>query len=106
MQLSPSGRAHWRALPYDQLADLIETGTLADSDLTFAAEELGAHDSPRVRAVLLRLLEHPSAVVREGAIYGLARGDLTDDIAAALTKLAKLDTSDGVRSAAIGALDA
>lgn len=44
--------------------------------LTFVAEEIGDCDAPyvpRVRLALSRLLDHPSKVVREGALYGLAK---------------------------------
>jgi len=44
------------------------------AQLTFAAEEAGhLEDHDAARQVLLKLLNHPEAVVREGACYGLQR---------------------------------
>ena len=46
---------------------------LRPSDLTFVAEALGRlQDSDNARSVLIRLLGHEAALVREGAIYGLS----------------------------------
>jgi hypothetical protein len=49
------------------------------------------------------LLGHASAVVREGAIYGLQK-HLDADVRASLEMLARSDSSAGVRSAAEDAL--
>ena len=70
------------------------------SELTFAAEAVGMlSDSEAVRAALMPLLGHSIALVREGAIYGLAR-HLNDSVMAALRELAQSDPSPGVREAA------
>lgn len=53
------------------LIEQLTSGALQPSALTFAAEWAGRSGSAAATAVLLALLEHPSAVVREGAVYGL-----------------------------------
>lgn len=89
-----------------QLALLIKSRGLHPGDLTFAAEILGrSTESNRVRAVLVPLLRHEEAVVREGAIYGLAAH--LDAVARdELSRLATSDRSAAVRTAAGDALDA
>ncbi len=74
-------------------------------DLTFALEMIGArHDSARVRATLLPYLSHPDPIVREGAIYGIAR-HLDDDTRAALGRMAESDDSGEIRTTAREALE-
>ncbi len=87
-----------------ELAKLIEAPVLASADLTFAAEALGrTTNSDRVRRVLVPLLKHPSAIVREGAIYGLQL-HLNPQTREALAAVAASDPSEGVRTAALDAL--
>jgi HEAT repeat protein len=67
--------------------------------LTYAAEVAGQHlPSEVVVPALLALLKHESALVREGAVYGLAQheGDSIDDELRTLVA----DPSPGVRTAA------
>lgn len=82
----------------------VASGELRPGFLTYAAEHAGlVDDSAAVRAVLVPLLDHPSPLVREGALLGLSRsfgkdGDHLDE--ATLVKLhemAMADTSTGVR---------
>lgn len=88
-----------------RLADLLQVGVLPPEDLTFAAEMAGnIQDSELIRPALLRLLEHSSAVVREGAILGLDR-HLDDRTRERLRELAMTDPSPGVRVTARDALD-
>ena len=69
-------------------------------ELTFAAEAAGMlSDSEAVRSALMPLLGHSISLVREGAIYGLAR-HLNDSVMVALRELAQSDPSPGVREAA------
>lgn len=70
-----------------------------NSELTFAAEAAGKI----LDAALIRLLDHPSALVREGAVYGLAEL-VNDEVRAALENTRKNDASPGVREAAEEAL--
>ncbi len=87
------------------LLQLISENRLEPADLTFAAEIAGRiGTSAEVAKTLRGLLAHPSAVVREGAIYGLAN-HLDDSLRAALGRLASHDASPAVRTAAAGALD-
>jgi hypothetical protein len=88
-----------------ELARLIRDGALAPGDLSFAAEILGrAFDSHLVRKTIGPLLQHPEAVVREGAIYGLTR-HLDDPMRAELERTSRSDPSAAVRTAAKDALD-
>jgi hypothetical protein len=59
-----------------QLADMINNNALKLCDLTYAAKYLGAecNNSNLVRKILVPLLNHPEAVVREGALIGLNCG--------------------------------
>lgn len=87
-----------------QLAMLIAAGDLTAADLTFAAETLGRSlDGELVRGALVPLLGHTSAVVREGAVYGLSR-HLDVGVRDQLIALASCDPSPGVRTAARDAL--
>ena len=89
---------------------LIQSRALENTDLTFAAEAVGLiNNSPYlILLVLLPLLHHHSAMVREGAIYGIVK-DLfvLDDprVKAELEHLSANDDSPGVRIAAKEALD-
>jgi len=73
----------------------------APSDLTFAAEIAGGAiaDSALVRPPLIKLLDHASAVVREGAIYGLAH-HLDSLTKVRIELVAHTDPSFAVRTAA------
>ena len=76
-------------------------------DLTFAAEWLGRSKHHRAAEVLIPLLKHPAAVVREGAVYGLSNLEITNTIRFALLQHADAEheASPGVREAAQEALD-
>jgi hypothetical protein len=88
-----------------ELAQLIRLGALAPGDLSFAAEILGrASDSRLVRKAIEPLLQHPEAVVREGAIYGITR-HLDASMRAELERMSRSDPSAAVRTAAKDALD-
>lgn len=69
--------------------------------LTYAAEVAGRIEAHAATEHLLGLLDHPSPMVREGAIYGL--GD--DAPWEWLRAIAETDPSPGVRSAARCALE-
>jgi hypothetical protein len=89
--------------PHD-LVKLIEQDRLEPSDLTFAAEALGRSNIGwLVRRALKPLLRHASAVVREGAIYGLQK-HLNAEVRAALASVVNSDASPAVRNAAEDAL--
>ena len=89
-----------------QLLALIAARQMPPFILTFAAEIVGRRcdDSAAVRAALLPLLDYPSSVVREGAIYGLAR-HLDDDARAQLARVAAADPSFAVRAVAAEAIE-
>lgn len=82
-------------------------GKLSDRPelLTFAAEAAGQMPFSVAIQPLVELLRHPRAVVREGAIYGLAP-HLGYSLQAreALRSLVEGDPSNGVRDAAADAL--
>lgn len=92
------------------LIQLLENDELPDHLLTFAAEAAGDVSPswyPQASRVLTRLLRHPRAYVREGAVYGLTT--LSTAVPALLENLRRLATADepseGVRLAAQEALD-
>lgn len=90
----------------DQLVLWIKSGTLQPTALTFAAEALGtAEDSTLVVDCLLSLLEHPSSVVREGAIYGLTDHLDYPGVRTRLQAVVQDDPQQGVRRAASEALE-
>jgi vesicle coat complex subunit len=61
-----------RATSAEELARAISAHELDDSCLTFAAEILGQIDTEHAYfPVLVELLHHEKAYVREGAVYGL-----------------------------------
>ena len=73
--------------------------------LTHAYEALGMDPSDEATKVLLDGLKSRSALVREGAIYGLTSRVGVPGVRAVLEKIAKNDPSTEVRAAAQGALD-
>ena len=84
----------------DELLRLVGEQILAPADLTFAAEALGQIKAASTVSTLIRLLAHPSPIVREGAIYGLALHLEDDRVPAKLLSVAGADPSPGVRAAA------
>jgi len=88
-----------RAAP--RLAKLLTTdGLLDDTELSLAAEAIGrAEDEKLVRQTLVPMLKHRSALVREGAIYGLAELG-SNEVRSAIATTAKNDKHPGVRRAA------
>lgn len=81
------------------LLKLISSGRLSASELTFAAEIAGR--IPQSRDILIKLLAHKDAVVREGAVYGLGLlGNANEE----LQVCAQRDESPAVRQAATSQL--
>lgn len=80
----------------EELADLVISGQLRPSDLTFAAEWLGRSSSPRAHSILesLALDEKQTPVAREGAFYGLLH--LGVDVQSVLISFSK-SASSGLR---------
>lgn len=88
-----------------ELVRMIESGDLRPSDLTHAAEIAGRiPDSDLVRPALVRLLNHASPLVREGAIYGLVP-HWSAEVATQLQLMSGDDPSPGVREAASEVLE-
>ena len=87
-----------------RLVAWIDANVLSIADLTFAAEWLGAADTPDAEDVLLGLTKHYEAVVREGAVLGIGRCMVddrdTDAMRARLHVMAREDSSPGVRATA------
>jgi hypothetical protein len=73
-------------------------------DLTFIAEALGKRTPPPLRYLAV-LARHPSPIVREGAVYGLAPHTEFASVRGLLADMANLDASPGVREAAREALE-
>ncbi|MBI4586015.1 MAG: HEAT repeat domain-containing protein [Planctomycetes bacterium] len=82
-----------------KLIQLISAEILEPNDLTFAAEAAGTIQDKEIAVpVLLRLLEHMSPVVREGAVYGLSN-HLSQRVIERLKEVERLDRSPGVKEA-------
>lgn len=76
------------------------------STLTFEIETLGETGGPAVIPTLLAALDHASAVVREGAIYGASHHLSDAALRAKVENLARTDPSPAVRAVAADALEA
>jgi hypothetical protein len=89
------------------LAQIIRENQARDTRLTFAAEILGREVRTAMAANLLKgiLHDHPSPLVREGAVLGLAYHIDRIGIRGALARAATEDPSPGVRRAASEALE-
>lgn len=87
------------------LAKIVGEAAIKDTDLTFAAEHLGSAESSIAVLPLLKLLEHPSAIAREGAVIGLDGHFACPGVRDALEKLVAEDPSEAVREAAQEVLD-
>ena len=88
-----------------QLGSLIASGALTEGSTAFAAEALGRLGTPEAaERYLLPLLRHDNAVVREGAIHGLAR-HRTELILEKLREAARGDPSPAIREDAADALN-
>lgn len=81
------------------LITLTESGLLSNAALTFAAEALGETSVPGVDVLLAGLLRHKSAMVREGALYGLEQL-APAELPTILRRVAQRDASPAVRSVA------
>jgi hypothetical protein len=89
-----------------RLLSLIESGALGHVELTFAAEYLGkAAAAEGVVLTLLVLLKHPKALVREGALYGLAEARGDPAVVDAVTVVRDSDDNEALRSIAEGILE-
>jgi len=97
---TPSELERWAAEDPDRLIAALQSGDLDPPVLTFGAEAAGALPTERIAPVLLRLLEHPSPLVREGAVYGITSHTAFDGVAKKLRQMAATDPSPGVRMAA------
>lgn len=89
----------------ERLLAMLVSNELRPALLTYAAEIAGRGlPSEQCVPVLIQLLHHGAAVVREGAVYGLAEhpGEV---VTAKLRQVAENDSSAGVRAAATGALE-
>jgi HEAT repeat protein len=88
------------------LVQLLEEGVLAPADLTYAAEAAGQIRTTEAVFALLNTLGHPSALVREGAIYGLAQHRDDSRVDPRLQRTALHDLDVDVRAAATDVLAA
>lgn len=89
-----------------KLLGMIASGELRPGVLTWAAEVAGKiPDSGSVIPVLLKLLDHASPMVREGAIYGLA-SHMSEEVIARIIAISQTDPVPEVMEVAKGALEA
>ena len=88
----------------ERLIGMLAGDALRPALLTFAAASAGLLPIEVCGPSLVELLKHPSALVREGAVYGLQehRDDVRFSVAEALRAIAEDDPSPGVRMAAGG----
>lgn len=77
---------------------------LQPHQLTFIAEDLGRRDPAPICRLLL-LSRHPSEVVREGAVYGLAPHHDRADVGSRLMMMRDEDPDPHVRRAAEEAIE-
>ncbi len=89
-----------------RLLAMLISSELKPSMLTYAAEIAGRSlPTHQVAPLLIKLLSHESAVVREGAVYGLEEHS-GQEVTNELRRVFETDPSPGVRTAAKGALQA
>lgn len=88
-----------------RLVAWLDSEEMSPGKATFAAEILGKEAAAEVAApCLLRLTQHSSPLVREGAVYGLETHKAQGDVRARLEEMAASDPSWGVRQSAAEAL--
>ena len=91
----------WAINEPTRLLEAMQSGELRPTLLTYAAEIAGKRlGSSTVVAILLSLLTHDAAIVREGAVYGLSYHTTFMEVVDVLRRVATEDPSPGVRSAA------
>src|SRR5437762_9621830 len=89
----------------ERIINIVKNGKLPPSELTFAAEAIGIlSDSNLVRSVLVPLLKNPSAIVREGVIYGLTN-HCNEEVIKLLEEISQNDPSPAIRTAASEAIE-
>lgn len=90
-----------------ELLRLVQNKSLEPATLTYAAEALGGATGQRdeVIGTLLKLLDHESFLVREGAVYGLQSHCDDPRVRQRLKVTLDTDSSIGVREAALEALE-
>lgn len=89
----------------DELLALLRSARLPTVSLTFAAEAAGRVVSEKAVPVLLKLLQSPSPIVREGVVYGLSEHLRFEGVRDALVNRAGTDESPGVRAALAAVLE-
>ena len=99
-------KSSFEEMPLTDLAQSIRSGTMAPTDLTFAAEHFGQRstDPATVREVLVPLLSHEQSYVREGALYGIFY-HVDSAVAEQLQRMKSADPSNAVRQVAGDVLD-
>lgn len=107
VRMSESALGKLAAIAPDDFLELLASNCLHWADLTYAAELAGTiRDSTEVVSILAGLLGHNIAVVREGAVYGLAQHMRWSRQAGdALRERLQVESSDGVREALEEVLD-
>ena len=93
------------AMPPDELRAVLRDKDASVYTLTFAAEIAGRTQCAEdVVMLLVDLLEHPSAVVREGAIMGLEHHIGVPGVIPTLKRRSEVDASFAVRAVACDVL--
>lgn len=91
----------WLKFGIDEIEKIVDGGGLEDHELTFALERHGQLIATSIKWLVDKFF-HPSAIVREGAVYGAdsALTATTNLILEGLFALAR-DPSPGVRAAVL-----
>ena len=86
----------------DKFVKLLNSNKMTDIELSEAAEIGGFALSPKIIFdTLFKLLDHKSALVREGALYGLEDSEhITEPLLIKLKDMMLNDPSEGVRQVA------
>jgi len=104
VKLSMKQIEHMSDFELDRLLNMIDD--FDDTTLTYVAEVIGRReDNPKVIDVLIKLTKHKSALVREGAVYGLSYHPDNGNVVTALKEMLKVETSQGVKEAIEEVLD-
>lgn len=83
-----------------RLITWLKSGSLSVAHMSLAAEALGKSEEPIAVPVLLELLKHDLALIREGAVLGLYYFQSDEIVKTHLIETAKNDKSPAVKNVA------
>lgn len=104
-RLSPIEQESLGKTNIKQFIDYLNEIYLDGAEITIAAEIAGrCISSHEIVPVLIKLLEHPSPLAREGVVLGLSFHDKDKEAVAAIKKASEEDPSEVVRECALNSL--